>query len=419
MFKFIHAADIHLDSPLRGLEAHEGAPVEEIRGATRKAFDNLIDLAVEEKADFLLIGGDLYDGDWKDYNTGLYFVSRMGKLRQAGIKVFLISGNHDAATQITRTMPLPDNVVHFTSREPQSYIMEDLGAIIHGQSYRTKAITDNLASDYPQGDSHYFNIGLLHTSLTGREGHENYAPCNPDELKSKGYQYWALGHIHRREVVSTDPWIVFPGNIQGRHIKEAGAKGATVVTVDDNEIVEVETQTLDVLRWATCEVDLSRSENIEGIHEAVASVLTEQRRIAGGRSVAVRLILTGESPVHALLFGAIPHWTEEFRALAAGIGDVWLEKVKFRTSRKKSFEEILGRNTPLAGLVESIRTLEIEPEKLSVLLPELAMLKSKMPPELVGGEELFNQISADGISELGVEVTELLISRLMQHGGEK
>jgi DNA repair exonuclease SbcCD nuclease subunit len=419
MFKFIHAADIHLDSPLKGLEAHEGAPVEEIRGATRRAFDNLIDLTVEEKADFLLIGGDLYDGDWKDYNTGLYFVSRMGKLRQAGVKVFLISGNHDAASQITRTMPLPDNVVHFSSREPQSHSLEDLGVIIHGQSYHTKAVTDNLVSGYPRADSHYFNIGLLHTSLTGREGHENYAPCNPDELKSKGYHYWALGHIHKQEVVSTDPWIVFPGNIQGRHIKEAGAKGASVVTVDDNQVAEVEARALDVLRWATSKVDLSRSETVDSVNDAVCSALAEQREMADGRSVIVRLVLTGECPVHGQLFDNIPHLTEGFRALAAGIGDVWLEKVEFRTRRKKSLEEILGRDTPLAGLIESIRKLEFDAASLSELVPELAILKSKLPPEIFGGEELFLEFSPDGIPELGVEVQELLISRLLQHGGEK
>lgn len=419
MFKFIHAADIHLDSPLKGLEAHEGTPVEEIRGATRRALDNLIDLAVGEKAAFLLICGDLYDGDWKDYNTGLYFVSRMGKLRQAGIKVFLISGNHDAASQITRTMPLPDNVVHFSSREPQSCVLEDLGVIIHGQSYRTKAVTDNLVSDYPQGNSAYFNIGLLHTSLTGRDGHDNYAPCNPDELKSKGYQYWALGHIHTREVVSTDPWIVFPGNIQGRHIKEAGAKGASIVTVDDNQVVEVEAQALDLLRWVTCEVDLSGSETTDSVNDAVGSALMEQRESAEGRGVIVRLILTGECPVHAQLFGRIPQWTEEFRALAAGIGDVWLEKVKFRTRRKKSLQEMLGRDTPLAGLVESIRKLEVDGANLSVLVPELATLKSKLPPELFGIDGSFLENSPDRISELGVEVQELLISRMLQHGGEK
>jgi exonuclease SbcD len=120
MFTFIHTADIHLDSPLRGLEVHDDAPVAEIRGATRRAFDALIDLAIDEAAAFIVIAGDLYDGDWKDYNTGLYFAGRMGRLARAGIRVFLVAGNHDAASQITKAIPWPDNVHVFSSRKPES-----------------------------------------------------------------------------------------------------------------------------------------------------------------------------------------------------------------------------------------------------------------------------------------------------------
>ncbi len=110
MIKFIHTADIHLDSPLRGLEYYEGAPVDSIRGATRQAFKNLVELAISEKVDFVLIAGDLYDGDWKDYNTGLFFASQMTNLREAGIRVFIVSGNHDAASQISRQLRMPENV---------------------------------------------------------------------------------------------------------------------------------------------------------------------------------------------------------------------------------------------------------------------------------------------------------------------
>ncbi|MEJ2689879.1 MAG: DNA repair exonuclease, partial [Deltaproteobacteria bacterium] len=299
MFKFLHTADIHLDSPLKGLEAHEGAPVEEIRGATRRAFDNLIELAIEEEVDFVLIAGDLYDGDWKDYNTGLFFVRRMGRLAKAGIRVYIISGNHDAASQITKAMRLPDNVTLFSTKSSQSAILGDLGVIIHGQSYSTRAVSENLASGYPQHDSHYFNIGLLHTSLTGREGHEDYAPCGLDELKSKGYEYWALGHVHKREVVSEDPWIIFPGNIQGRHVKETGSKGATLVTVEDGRVVEVEARELDVLRWAICAVDLSECKTTESVSDVVGSAFEKELDKTDGKTLAVRLVLTGKCPVHA------------------------------------------------------------------------------------------------------------------------
>lgn len=419
MIKFIHTADIHLDSPLRGLEAHQGTPVEEIRGATRRAFENLIDLAVDEKVDFLLIAGDLYDGDWQDYNTGLFFVSRMGRLHQAGIKVILISGNHDAVSRITRTMPLPDNVVHLSSRQPQSVVLESCGVIIHGQSYATKAVRENLASGYPQRDPDYFNIGLLHTSLNGREGHENYAPCKVDDLRSKGYGYWALGHVHKRETVATDPLIIFSGNIQGRHIKETGAKGATLVTVDDGLVVEVEERELDVLRWEVCAVDLAQCETTDSVYNSIRKTLENILRNAEGRTLVIRLILTGECPVHAELFERTEQWTEEFRGIAASLGNLWLEKVQFRTRRKVGLEEILGADTSIAGLIDSIRKAEFDANNVLEMVPEIAVLKSKLPAEIYGNDEPFLEILPASDPSLKTEVQEMLISMLLKHGAER
>ena len=227
-------------------------------------------------------------------------------------------------------------------------------------------------------DSNYFNIGLLHTSLTGREGHEDYAPCTLDDLKSKGYDYWALGHVHKREIVSEDPWIVFPGNIQGRHIKETGAKGATLVTVEDGRITGVEERELDVLRWATCQVDLSECETSDSVYDAVRQAFEQELDLADGKTLALRLVLTGKCPVHAQLLDRTAQWTEEFRGIAAGFGDVWLEKVKFQTSRTVSLEDIFGEDTPIAGLLQSIQQLELDGDTLLGLVPELSRLEKQI-----------------------------------------
>ena len=266
MFRFLHTADIHLDSPLRGLERYEGAPVDELRGATREALKNLVNTAISEGVNFLLIAGDLYDGDWKDYQTGLFFAKEMSKLREAGIRVYIVFGNHDAASQITKKLGnIPSNVHHFSNRKPKTEIIEDLGVAIHGQSFSKRILTENIAIAYPEARTGYFNIGLIHTSFTGREGHEPYAPCTMDDLLSKNYDYWALGHVHKREVLHEDPWIIFPGNIQGRHIREPGPKGCTLVTVRDEGNVVMEHRDLDVLRWELCEVDGSGSQSPEEI----------------------------------------------------------------------------------------------------------------------------------------------------------
>lgn len=416
MFTFIHTADIHLDSPLRGLEVHDDAPVAEIRGATRRAFDALIDLAIDEAVAFIVIGGDLYDGDWKDYNTGLYFAQRMGRLARAGIRVFIVSGNHDAASQITKAMPWPDNVHVFSARKPESIVLEELGLVIHGRSYSLRAVTDNLAAGYPQKVAGLINIGLLHTSLTGRAGHEDYAPCTVADLQAKGYEYWGLGHVHRREIVAEEPWIVFPGNIQGRHIREEGAKGVTFVTVEDGRISEVAERALDVLRWSVCRVDLSGCETVENVHAAVRRGLDRERELADGRVLAVRLLLTGKCPVHNLLLEKSSMFIEEFRGIAVGLGDVWLEKVLFQTGRAVDLDQIFGEDTPIAGLLQSISRLALDDDTLFNLVPELAVLKSKLPPELQSGEDPFLDTSPEKIAPLRTAMQELLIAKLLHHG---
>ncbi|MCK5319721.1 MAG: hypothetical protein KAJ55_17545, partial [Anaerolineales bacterium] len=237
------------------------------------------------------------------------------------------------------------------------------------------------------------------------------------DLKSKGYDYWALGHVHKREIVSEDPWIVLPGNIQGRHIRETGAKGATLVTVEDDRITDVEERELDVLRWAICRVDLSECETKESVYEQVRSAMEKEQSLAGGKTLALRLQLEGSCPLHAELHARSIQWAEEFRGIAASLGDVWLEKVKFRTSRKASLEEIVGEDTPVAGLLKSIQKLELDGDSLLELVPELAVLKSKLPPEINSGDEPFLEASPDKIAELRTEVRELLIAKLLQHGG--
>ncbi|HEX2224620.1 MAG TPA: DNA repair exonuclease, partial [Thermoanaerobaculia bacterium] len=206
MLKFLHASDVHLDSPLRGLERYDGAPAEEIRGATRRALANLVDLALAEEVAFVLLAGDLYDGDWKDYNTGLFFAAQMRRLEEVGTPVFVISGNHDAASQITRVLRPPDNVTVFSTRKAETVEIKGLEVALHGQGFATGTATENLAAAYPPARPHFFNVGLLHTSLDGRPGHATYAPCTVDGLRARGYQYWALGHVHARELASRDPW---------------------------------------------------------------------------------------------------------------------------------------------------------------------------------------------------------------------
>ena len=223
--KFLHAADLHIDSPLRGLSAYEGAPVEQIRGATRRAVENLVDAAISHGVDLVVIAGDVFDGDWKDYSTGLFWIAQLARLEATRIPVVFVAGNHDAASEISRRLRLPPNVTQLSSAKPETKRFDDLNVAVVGQGYSTKAVSADLAAAYPLADPGLFTIGLLHTSLDGRPNHASYAPTTIDTLRSRGYQYWGLGHVHQREAVLTDPWVVFPGNLQGRHARDRAECG--------------------------------------------------------------------------------------------------------------------------------------------------------------------------------------------------
>ena len=418
MFSFIHAADVHLDSPLRGLERYEGAPVDEIRSATRRAFDNLVDLAIEEDVAFVLLAGDLYDGDWKDYNTGLYFIDRMRQLESASIHVFIVAGNHDAASQITKQLRLPENVTLFSTSKPESVALDALGLAVHGQGFAKREVTEDLSSAYPQADPHLFNIGLLHTCLDGKPGHEPYAPCTVDGLRSKGYQYWALGHVHNREIVSEDPWIVFPGNIQGRHARETGPKGCTLVTVDNGEVAALEHRDLDVLRWARCEVDVTDSATLDEIYDQVRDALQQELDEADGRPVAARLVLQGASPVHSALHSDSAHWIQEYRALASSLGGagLWLEKVAIETHQAIAMDELLERDDALGGLLRAVHALEFDAAGVEGLAEEAATLRQKLPHELLSGEDSYDPTDPHYLTGLMEDIKELLMHRLLTKG---
>jgi len=389
--------------------------VDEIRSATRRAFDNLIEFAIDEGVEFVLLAGDLYDGDWKDYNTGLYFMERMGRLREAGIRVFMVAGNHDAASQITKQLRLPDNVTVFGTRAPERVVLDGLNVAIVGQGFATRAVTDDLSQTYPQGDPQHFNIGLLHTCLDGKPGHEPYAPCSIDGLRTKGYQYWALGHVHKREEVSKDPWIVFPGNIQGRHIRETGPKGCTLVTVEGGDIVEVEHRDLDVMRWSLCELDVSTSETVDEVYEKVREGLQSALDAAEGRPVAVRLVLQGACAVHSTLHAEREHWVQEYRALTTGLGGagIWLEKVSIETRSLVSIDEVLERGDALSGLLRAIRDMELDASALDKLANEVSTLRQKLPAEMLGGDDPYDPTDPELLKDTLEDIKELLVHRLL------
>jgi DNA repair exonuclease SbcCD nuclease subunit len=384
-FRFLHTADIHLDSPLRGLAGHEGSAAQRIRTATREAFDKLVDLAIEEKVGFLVIAGDLYDGDWRDYKTGLFFAGQMGRLKNAGIPVYLLHGNHDAESQITKRLDLPDNVKAFRTRKPETFELKELNVALHGQSFRQRDVIENLVPGYPDPLPGAFNIGVLHTGLGGMGGHANYAPCSLDDLVNKGYQYWALGHVHQAEVLRQRPHIVFPGNLQGRHVRETGAKGASLITVEDGEVVAIDPVFCDVVRWAVVTAPLDDAANIGDVKDRIRGALElAVAKEADGRLLACRLVLTGRTEFHQRLVISEQEILAEARASALGLGDevAWIERVVIDTKPTIDPQMLAQRKDAIGELQRMLQEAGADQALLAQIEGDIGELVRRLPHEI-------------------------------------
>lgn len=417
--KFLHAADIHLDSPLRGLERYEGAPVEKIRLASRLALENLVGLAIEQKVDFVLLAGDTFDGDGKDWNTALFFVKQMGRLATAEIPVFMISGNHDAVSKMTRSVPLPRNVSMLGTKKCETLRLDDLQVAVHGQSFQNAAVPENMVSGYQTAVKGWFNIGLLHTSLDMEGGeHASYAPCKLTDLEEREYDYWALGHIHQRHDRGRSPHVAYPGNIQGRHIRETGAKGCLLVSVDASHKVTSEFQPLDVFRWERCVVDAAGAEDGDELlvrFQKEAASLNEQHE---AMPLGLRVIFRGCCAAHNELRRAPERWTNQVRAAVADIsGDnIWVEKVRIETAAQSLREAI--DDGPLGELAQLLTEVCGSEDQLRELEKELTDLRAKLPLELREGPEAIPLSDPAWLRQLVQDAEPMLVGRLTKEDAE-
>ncbi|WAH42153.1 DNA repair exonuclease [Alicyclobacillus fastidiosus] len=401
MFRFIHCADIHLDSPMRGLRFVDDSVIDSVRGATRRALENLVELCIQEKVDFLVIAGDVFDGDWEDYTTGLFFNRCMQKLDAADIPVYLIRGNHDAASVLTRHLTLPGNVRVFSERHPETVRIDALQVAVHGQSFAVRDVTENLVLGYPQAVPGYFNIGILHTGLAGREGHARYAPCQLDDLRALGYNYWALGHIHQPEIVLSEPWVVYPGNVQGRHIREAGERGCVLVTVDGSDVT-LEQKALDVVRWLEVSCDIEDVLTLGDVLPTVKSAVAQAAAPHPGIPLCMRIGLKGSTPAHQFLYQDVEQLTHEIVNAAqwAVSQPVYVERVAVAPNHAgaASFCAV-GPSDSLTGVLQGVaedRTLQTAlAEQLSswhrLLLGRMQEQDAPSPVDATDTRELVRQ----------------------------
>lgn len=395
-FQFVHAADLHLGSPLSGLAGRDADLARRLAAAGRTAFEDLVSFAIARKVAFVVVAGDIYDGDWSDASIGLFFARQVGRLDRAGIPVVMVRGNHDAESVITKSITLPDCVHVFPANRATTHRIEALRVAIHGRSFPNRAVEENLSLSYPSAVPGWFNLGVLHTSCTGHAAHATYAPCSIPDLARRGYEYWALGHIHEYQELSRDPWIVFPGNLQGRSVRECGPRGAVLVTVEDGRVAGVERHVFDRARFERLSVDLSAVAEVPAAHGRIEAALRPLGEVAASRLVLVRVHLTGESAAHDRLCADRDELAAEVQAAAHRVHEeIWLERLKVETRRPRmAVPSATATIDPTALMAD----LDRDPEFRARAQAALAEIVRRMPSgvaEEAGIEGEFEALCAE------------------------
>lgn len=395
MLRLLHTADIHLDSPLKSLALRDPELAEKAAIATREAFSRIVETAIAEDVAAVLIAGDLFDGQQRSAKTGAFLIAELDRLRAHDIRVFYVKGNHDAENPVSGVIDLPDNVHVFDGRGGKVQLASDVW--IHGVSFGQRHAPESLLPKFPPPVPGATNIGILHTSLMGTAGHDLYAPCTVADLAAHGFDYWALGHVHVRQIHQKAPWVVMPGTPQGRDMGEVGPKSATLITIGDD--ISVEEVPTSILEFVTLGVPVSKAESDDDLRSALRHTLREAAETLTSDFGAVRLRLTGQSERRWQILRDRDLWTETARGIARETGRLWLEKLSI---------DITDEALPSHGAVDELGRImdDIRAEEgfRSEARGRVEELLAELPPEqraALAGEETTLVDLAAGLAAMG------------------
>ncbi|MGG1519685.1 DNA repair exonuclease [Paenibacillus oryzisoli] len=421
--RFLHAADLHLDSPFKGMSALPERIRERVRESTFDTLGELVRLAIRERVDFVLIAGDVYDVADRSLRAQIRFQQAVEQLSSEGIPTYLIHGNHDPQDGRAAQLDWPADVHFFACDrvETVQVIKEDRGIIaeVHGISYGTAAVTDNLAQRFAKGSEPVYQIGLLHTNVDGDANHDNYAPCTKQDLLRAGMDYWALGHVHTRQIIQAQgPVIVYPGNLQGRSIREQGPRGAYVVDVHEDGRADLSFQALDAVRWYEETLDTTAITTEQGLKDALGDLLDRVRGTADGRAAIVRVVLAGRSALHRLLRQgqgrALQELVDELREEEAEQSRfVWIESVVDRTASELDLAALAGENSFLGDLLRYADGLQQDEAALQAFADEALAALQGLPQSVRGS------VNAEQLREWLRAAQQLAADLLTEEGGRR
>jgi len=420
-FSFIHTADLHLDSSFKGISEINEEISLELTEATFKAFNKIIDLGIEKQVDFLLIAGDIYDGADRSLRAQLQFRDGLKRLSDAGIKAYIVHGNHDPLDGWSANLDWPKIVHIFKGKSVEKVSVEKDGeeiVQIYGISFHMQEIKTNLTYKFPKispSKKALFTIGMLHCNVGSNTGHEPYAPCTLQDLISRNFDCWALGHVHKKAIIYDDnPLVIYPGNPQGLHPKETGARGCFLINVNENGEPTAEFIEVDSIRWFVEELSIdflyTEQELISKIHNYIEKIREE----AEGRSSVCRIILTGRSALHSSIArkGVLDDILKDIRENEEGEKQfVWIESIEDNTNPEIDRKSLLERKDFIGDLVKLF-------EEFSGDKTKIAELKESLDPLFTspGGRKLLESIDDEHFLDLIKKAETLCLDKLI--GGE-
>jgi len=400
-FSFIHAADLHLDSPFKSIAHLDTQLADRLISESQAAFNRLIQRCIDEKVNFLLISGDAFDSGSGNLSGQLHFLSGMKKLESADIPVYLICGNHDPLDKWSSHLDLPSNVYQFSGDKVEriGQTIDDKSVGIYGISYPTRDEQRNLAQLFKSDSSDAFSIGVLHGNFGSNTGHANYAPFTLTDLQTAGMDYWALGHIHKRQIVSeSQPLAIYPGNIQGRHFNETGLKGCMKIHVKNGDVHSTEFLPLSEVVFERLELDISDVDNLNEFHDRLAH-LAEDTAYGKEISILVRLTLRGATPLHSEL-------NEE------DIRSYFHEQIQDFSSQFIYIDRIIDNTRPAFDIEERIQSADF----VGDVLRRFESLKEDESQLKTLAFELFEDIRSSKFNRYIPELTEQECLEILEKG---
>jgi DNA repair exonuclease SbcCD nuclease subunit len=358
---------LHLDAPFKGVDAADARVRETLAASTYRALDSLVAACIETDVDFLVISGDVYNQAEKSLRAQFAFKDACERLAEAGVRVYVARGNHDPASGWSAALTLPETVHVFSESNVERVVFERDGevlCVLYGRSFRVASESANLAVGFEREPSDPLAIGVLHANVGGRTDYDDYAPCTLDDLRSAGMDYWALGHIHKPEVLSESPRIAYAGCTQGLDPSEPGARGCWLVTLDASGASAEFMPTAEVV-WTSADLDISDIETLEELEGALSDACAAARSVSDGRPTVCRIELMGRSAVHGSLArpGVLADLVARVRddALAAEPW-VWVDRVRDRTRPALDLETIRAGSDFASDLVRLADELAADPE---------------------------------------------------------